>query len=104
MSVHRDSEYYPNPEEFNPDRFSPDMGGLKSYKDKGVFLAFSDGPRICLGMRFGTTQSKAAVVEIVKNYSITSSSKTRDKYVIDPKSFLTMPMGGLWINLKKLEK
>lgn len=48
-SIHHDAEYYPNPEEFNPDRFSEENGGPKAFKDKGVFLAWGDGPRICLG-------------------------------------------------------
>lgn len=47
--IHHDSRFYPDPETFNPDRFSSANGGLKAYKDKGVFLGFSDGPRICLG-------------------------------------------------------
>lgn len=48
-SIQRDPEYYPNPLKFNPERFSPENGGVKKYKDMGVFLTFGDGPRICLG-------------------------------------------------------
>lgn len=48
-SIHHDEEYYKNPEKFDPDRFSPENGGIKSYRDKGVYLPFGDGPRICLG-------------------------------------------------------
>lgn len=102
MSVHMDAEHYEHPETFNPDRFSPESGGLKPYKDKGVFLAFGDGPRVCLGQRFGSTQSKAAVVQIVRDYTIRVNKKTRHPYVIDPKSFLTLPIGGFWIDLEKI--
>jgi cytochrome P450 family 28 len=49
--IHYDPEYYPNPEEFKPERFDPENGGLKAFKDKGVFLTFGDGPRMCLGMK-----------------------------------------------------
>lgn len=48
--LHHDDRFYPEPEKFDPDRFSAANGGLKAYKDKGVFLGFLDGPRICLGM------------------------------------------------------
>lgn len=48
-SIHHDPEYYPNPSIFEPDRFRPEIGGIKRYKDKGVFLPWGDGPRICLG-------------------------------------------------------
>ena len=47
LDVHYDPENYENPEEFSPERF--DDGGIKDYKDKCVFLAFGDGPRMCLG-------------------------------------------------------
>lgn len=46
-SIHNDAKYYSSPEEFNPDRFA-ENGVLKSFQDNGVYLGFSDGPRICL--------------------------------------------------------
>lgn len=48
-SIHRDSEYYDNPDEFRPNRFCGKNGGVKEFKDKHVFLAFGAGPRQCLG-------------------------------------------------------
>lgn len=103
-SLHTDSEYYPNPYVFDPDRFSAANGGIKSYKDKGVYLAFGDGPRICLGMRFGITQVKAAVIEIVRNYELTVSKKMKLPVVYDPKNFLLVPVGGIWLNMKPVPK
>lgn len=49
-SIHMDSQYYPDPEKFDPERFSAENGGMKTYKDRGLFLAFGDGPRACVGM------------------------------------------------------
>ncbi|XP_037820702.1 probable cytochrome P450 28d1 isoform X2 [Lucilia sericata] len=46
-SLHYDPDYYENPEEFWPERFNEELGGVKKYKDMGVFLPFGDGPRIC---------------------------------------------------------
>lgn len=48
-SFHMDSEYYEEPEKFNPDRFNEEHGGIKKFKDAGVFFPFGSGPRICLG-------------------------------------------------------
>lgn len=48
-SVQRDPEYYSDPLKFYPERFNAEFGGIKKYKDMGVFLPFGDGPRICLG-------------------------------------------------------
>lgn len=48
-SIHKDAEFYPNPEVFDPDRFSEANGGAKKFKDMGAFLGWGDGPRICMG-------------------------------------------------------
>lgn len=42
-----DEEHYENASSFEPERFLD--GGLKKYRDQGLYLAFGDGPRICLG-------------------------------------------------------
>jgi cytochrome P450 len=44
-SIHRDPEYYVEPEKFIPERFNEENGGVKAFKDKGVLLPFGDGPR-----------------------------------------------------------
>lgn len=55
-------------------------------------------------MRFGVVQSKAAIVEVVKNFDITLNAKTKDDYICIPKDILLQPIGGLWIDLKELPK
>jgi cytochrome P450 len=42
-------EYFHDPEDFIPERFNPEHGGVKAFKDRGVLIPFGDGPRICLG-------------------------------------------------------
>lgn len=43
-----DEEYFPNPHEYQPERFTqPDAA--KMYRERGVFMGFGDGPRICIG-------------------------------------------------------
>lgn len=66
-SIHHDSKYYSNPEEFNPDRFK---NGVNCFREIGVFIPFGDGPRICLGAQFAAAHIKAGVVEIIKNFEI----------------------------------
>jgi cytochrome P450 len=101
-SIHYDSEYYPEPYKFKPERFNQEFGGIKAFKDKGVFLTFGDGPRICLGMRFAYMQSKAAIAMVVKNFDISVDSKTKFPLEIDQKEFLNAKIGGLWMRFKSL--
>ena len=60
-----DEQYYPNPEKFNPDNFSPDK---KTERSPYTFLAFGQGPRNCIGMRFALLQVKTAIARMVFNY------------------------------------
>jgi cytochrome P450 len=101
--LHYDPDIYADPKSFSPERFSAERGGLKAFKDLGVFLPFGDGPRICLGMRFAQLQSKAAIAAIVTNYEISVSSKMPKELVIDPKEFINIPCGGLWCDFKPLK-
>lgn len=100
--LHYDPEYYPNPENFNPERFSPENGGIKAFRDKNVLLPFGDGPRMCLGFRFATLQSFAAIAGIVKNFRITVNEKTAKKLIIDPKEFINIKIGGLWLDYEPI--
>lgn len=101
--LQRDAEYYPQPNEFKPDRFGPEHGGIKAYKDKGVFLTFGDGPRICIGSKFAMMQSKAAIVEVIKNFKLSVSEKTKKVLILDPNEFLNIKKGGLWLDFKPVK-
>lgn len=45
-SLHHDPVYNPNPELFDPLRFTE---ANKASRPNGTFLPFGDGPRICIG-------------------------------------------------------
>jgi cytochrome P450 len=44
--LHRNSDVFPDPEQFNPDRFAPDC---EQHLLRGAYIPFSAGPRICMG-------------------------------------------------------
>lgn len=46
-NIHNDPEYYPNPEVFDPERFSTEQ---KFKRLNGTFFPFGDGPRMCIGI------------------------------------------------------
>uniref|UniRef100_A0A182JAM5 Uncharacterized protein n=1 Tax=Anopheles atroparvus TaxID=41427 RepID=A0A182JAM5_ANOAO len=98
--IQRDQEYFEDAERFNPDRFAPEVGGTKAYREKGCFVPFGDGPRQCLGMRFALMQVKRGIFELITKYDISVSAKTKQPLQLDPKTFIVAPLGGIWLDYK----
>lgn len=74
-SLHRDEEYWDNPETFNAERFSPEnKANIKPY----TFLPFGAGPRMCIGQRFAIVEIKIAIARILQNYTFSKSSDSED--------------------------
>ncbi|KAK9679266.1 Cytochrome P450 [Popillia japonica] len=94
-AIHHDPKYYPNPEKFDPDRFSENN---KSEISKGAYLPFGEGPRICIGMKFALLQIKIATVAIVQKFDVRVNKKTKEPLEINPNYFMLLAKGGLWLD------
>lgn len=45
-AIHRDPEYYPDPDTFNPEHFTEEA---KKNRPQFTYMPFGEGPRICIG-------------------------------------------------------
>lgn len=72
--LHRNPEYWPEPEEFHPERFSKENKGKI---DPFIYLPFGNGPRNCLGMRFALISVKLAVIGVLQNFTVQPCEETQ---------------------------
>ncbi|XP_070498289.1 probable cytochrome P450 28a5 [Chironomus tepperi] len=104
-SIHRDPDIYENPHEFMPERFDDENGGVKAFRDKCALIPFGESARICLGMKLGTLQIKAAVVELLRNFELICDESVTDKDLeIRPQQFSNIPMGDIKVQFRKLSE
>ncbi|SPP79522.1 probable cytochrome P450 28d1 [Drosophila guanche] len=101
QSLHHDPEYYEEPEVFKPERFLEANGGVRKYREAGIYYGFGDGPRVCPGMRFALTQVKAALVEVVQNFEMKVNPKTRKDNQLDDTYFMATLKGGIWLDFEE---
>ncbi|XP_017879813.1 cytochrome P450 6B1-like [Ceratina calcarata] len=100
-TIQRDPDIYPNPDVFDPERFTDDK---EKTRHPMTFIPFGDGPRNCIGLRFARNQILVALIKILSKYKIEVCEKTRLKYKIDPiHLFLCQPYDGIHLKVTKLE-
>ncbi|KAG5868514.1 hypothetical protein JTB14_036998 [Gonioctena quinquepunctata] len=100
QAIHRDPGNYPEPEKFNPERFSEEN---KAKRHPFSFLPFGEGPRICIGARFGLLQTKVGITAIMNNFRITLHEKTKIPIKYATKAFITTVDGDVWLNVSRVE-
>ncbi|XP_063929697.1 cytochrome P450 6a2-like [Zophobas morio] len=98
LGLQMDPEFYPNPEKFDPDRFTEEN---KKMRHPFVHLPFGDGPRNCIGLRFGQMQSKIGIATIVKNFQLSVSASAKP-LEFNFSSFLLQPKKTIYLKIQKV--
>uniref|UniRef100_A0A8D8WTB5 Cytochrome P450 4C1 n=2 Tax=Cacopsylla melanoneura TaxID=428564 RepID=A0A8D8WTB5_9HEMI len=71
-ALHRDPRFYPNPDKFDPSRWSPD---LVAQRPANCFMPFSTGPRNCIGGKYAMMAMKTVLAKLLKTYRVLPSEE-----------------------------
>jgi cytochrome P450 len=65
--IHRDPDYWENPEGFDPERFSPERS---ANRPKLAYVPFGAGPRFCIGNNFALMEAQLIVARILQRVDL----------------------------------
>ncbi|XP_065094820.1 cytochrome P450 6a8-like [Ochlerotatus camptorhynchus] len=99
FAIHHDAEHFPDPEAYDPDRFSPEQ---VVKRDPYCYLPFGEGPRICIGMRFGTIQARVGLASLLRRFRFSVCDKTQIPVKYSRTNFILGPANGVWLKAEML--
>ncbi|XP_063235061.1 cytochrome P450 4C1-like [Bacillus rossius redtenbacheri] len=68
--VHRESDFFPNPDAFNPDRFSSENSASRPASS---FIPFTYGRKTCIGKRYAYIAMKTMFSVLLRRYEVLES-------------------------------
>lgn len=90
-ALHRRPDYWPQPDEFWPERFAP---GARADRPKLAYLPFGGGPRICIGNSFSLMEHAIVLATVVRRWRLESipgrEVSTEPRITLRPKGGLQM--------------
>lgn len=97
--IHHHPDIYPEPDKFDPERFNDEN---KKARHPMAHLPFGEGPRNCIGLRFGLMQTKVGLIKLLTNFKFAPATKTTIPMVFSPSAPLLCPINDMWLQIEKL--
>uniref|UniRef100_A0A2Y9D1N5 Cytochrome P450 n=1 Tax=Anopheles dirus TaxID=7168 RepID=A0A2Y9D1N5_9DIPT len=98
-AMHRDPQHFPEPDEYRPERFAPEE---VAQRDSHCYLPFGEGPRICIGMRFGSIQAKVGLASLLNRFRFSACDRTQIPVQYSRTNFILGPAKGVWLRAEVL--
>uniref|UniRef100_A0A0K8TUI8 unspecific monooxygenase n=1 Tax=Epiphyas postvittana TaxID=65032 RepID=A0A0K8TUI8_EPIPO len=95
---HHDPNYFPEPDKFDPERFSESN---KHKIDPFVYMPFGLGPRNCIGSRFALCEVKVMAYQLLQHFQVSPCEKTTIPIRLNRKDGFRMNVeGGNWLRFR----
>lgn len=98
-AIHMDPAIYEDPSKFDPERFTDEN---KRNRHPMAHLPFGDGPRNCIGIRFGLMQTKIAIIKLLMNFKFSPSSHTTIPMKFDARALTIAPHNDMWLKVERI--
>uniref|UniRef100_A0A1A9WIC6 Cytochrome P450 n=1 Tax=Glossina brevipalpis TaxID=37001 RepID=A0A1A9WIC6_9MUSC len=92
--LHRDLNYYKNPEDFVPERFNAENKvNIKPF----TYLPFGIGPRNCIASRFALLETKVLIYYLLRDFQFVAAKKSCIPLKLGQNGFQLFPKNGFWL-------
>ncbi|XP_053962930.1 probable cytochrome P450 6u1 [Anastrepha ludens] len=98
-AIHRDPELYPEPNKFDPERFSKEN---VQRRHPMAFLPFGVGRRYCLAQKFAEMQMLVGLATLLRHYSFSPCRETPIPLVYDNTRLVLAPKGELRLAVQRV--
>jgi cytochrome P450 len=93
--THRDARFWPDPERFDPLRFTPEA---KASRPKMAYFPFGAGPRICIGEGFAWMEGVLLLATIAQRWKFERGEE------VEPQALITLrPKGSMRMRVTRRE-
>ncbi|XP_062137476.1 probable cytochrome P450 6a23 [Drosophila sulfurigaster albostrigata] len=99
LGIHYDPDIYPEPEKFKPERFTE---SAIQARPSCTWLPFGDGPRNCIGSRFGLMQTCVGLGHLIKDFKFSVSPTTQVPIKFVKKNVLLSAENGIHLKVEKI--
>lgn len=98
-AIHHDAEFYPDPEKFDPERFTAEAVKARPHE---TFLPFGTGPRNCIGLRFGMMKARIGLITVLQHFTIEACAELAMPLKFYPATTMLTPTTGLNLRLRQI--